>query len=241
MEIDYSLLATLHRMLRQQADLNDRLERGPRQVKVAEANRARFEAEVDAAKQRVVETKMAADEKQLHLGEREAKIKDLEGRLNACDSNKEYQLLKDKIAADEAANGVLSDEILELLERIDELENDQASANDSLTQAVADKEKVVQRVAEQTEKLDAELADITRELKHAEKRLRGEVAIEYRRMVDAIGESALAKTDGKVCGNCQHTFTAQTYNELCMKKPVYCRGCGGLMYMLSSVHSGQEA
>lgn len=241
MQIDYSLLATLHRMLRQQADLNERLEAGPRQVKLAEKNQATFLTAVEQAKQVVLETKMAADEKQLQLGEREAKIEDLKNRLNTCDSNKEYQLLQDRIAADNEANGVLSDEILELLERIDELEADQKSAVDSHQQALSNTTSVKNRISELTDKLTGELKEIQKELSTAEKRLSGEVGIEYKRMVKSKGESALAKTDGRTCGNCYHTFTVQTLSELTLKKAVYCKGCGALMYSTTSMQTGQEA
>ncbi len=60
--------------------------------------------------------------KQLQLREREARIKDLQVKLNTCSSNREYQALKEQIAADQQANSVLSDEILEALERIDVLQ-----------------------------------------------------------------------------------------------------------------------
>ena len=114
-------LQTLHRIHRQLADLQDRLQRGPRQIKVAETSVKNCEAELAAAKDAYRQAKMAADEKQLQLKQREAKLKDFESKLFAAQSNKEYQLLKDQIAADNQANSVLSDEILEALEKIDEL------------------------------------------------------------------------------------------------------------------------
>jgi predicted nucleic acid-binding Zn-ribbon protein len=242
MQIDYSLLATLHRMLRQQADLNDRLEAGPRQVRVATNNQAKFQTAVEQAKQQLLETKMAADEKQLHLGEREAKVEDLRKRLNVCDSNKEYQLLKDKIAADSTANGVLADEIFEMLERIDDHEAALKTAQESLTKAEGDTDAVKKRISEMTEKLQGQLSEIQSELAETEKRLKGDVGVEYRRLAKAKGEDALAKTqEGRTCGNCYHTFTAQTLNELTLQKAVFCKGCGCLMYTVSSVQSGHEA
>ncbi len=241
MQIDYRLLATIHRMLRQTADLNDRLAAGPRQVKVAEKNESTFLASVEQAKLRIRETKMAADEKQLHLGEREAKVEDLKMRLNACASNKEYQLLNDRIAADSEASGVLSDEILELLERIDDLEADLKTASEVFEKAQSDTANVKKRVEESTEKLSSQLSEIQSELSSTEKRLLGDVAHEYRRLVRGMGESALAKADGRTCGNCYHTFTVQTLSDLTLKKAVFCKGCGALMYSNSSVQTGQEA
>ena len=60
---------------------------------------------------------------------REDRIEDLKAKLNTAASNREYDTLKEQIAADQQANAVLSDEILEGLEQLDVLEQ-QVSASD---------------------------------------------------------------------------------------------------------------
>ena len=59
-----------------------------------------------------MQMRVEADSKQLQMKEREEKIVNLQGKLNAAKENREYQALKDQIAADKQANVVLSDEIL---------------------------------------------------------------------------------------------------------------------------------
>lgn len=239
--VDHNLMAKIHRLLRQRADLNDRIARGPIQVRIVETATQTCRDEVEKAKQNVVTTKMAADDKQLHLGTREAKIESLKQKLNACDSNKEYQLLTDAIAADQQANSVLSDEILEMLERIDQLENELAEENKKLEKAIAEMEAVKKRVAESGTQFKAELSEICAELEEAEKGLTGDIGKEYRHIVKSLEEDALAHTEGKTCGNCCHTFTAQTYNNLLTRKSVICKGCGALMYMTQSRPAAQES
>ncbi len=119
MSVSAEVLRTLHRIHRQQTDLRERLARGPRQIKVGEANHAKIEAELEAARQLTRQMRVSADQKQLQLREREGRLVDLRGKLNAAASNREYQALLEQIAADEQANNVLSDEILELLEKVD--------------------------------------------------------------------------------------------------------------------------
>ncbi len=72
---------------------------------------------------------MAADQKQLQLKSSEDKVKDLRRKLNAAASNREYQALLEQIAADEMANSVLADEILEALEKIDAFQKNLAEAD----------------------------------------------------------------------------------------------------------------
>ena len=231
MDIDYSLLRTLHRLLRQKTDLTERIEKGPRKVLIAENAERQFVVELDGVKERKTKAMMAADEKQLQLSEREAKIENLKTKLNTAESNKEFQLLKDQIAADEQANSVLSDEILEMLERIDGLERDQAVAEQNLEKAKAETESVRQKVKQDLSSLNEQLESVMQDLAENEKQLPGDVAVEYRRLVKNRGEDGLAETDMQTCGQCYTKITTQKVSELLMKQAVFCPSCGALMYI----------
>ncbi len=231
MEVDYSLLRTIHRILVQRTDLTSRKERGPRQIALAEATVKKFEDELISAKNKRTKAIMLADEKQLQLSGREAKIKDLKSKLNAAESNREFQLLKDQIAADEQASSVLSDEILELLEKIDTLVIDLAAAEENLKKAKRESENVKRRVASETENLVAELSQVAAELEQCEQQFKGDAAAEYRRLVAGRGQDALAETDLQTCGQCNTRISAQTLSELMLKKAVFCKSCGSLMYV----------
>jgi len=54
---------------------------------------------------------------------------------------------------------------------------------------------------------------------------------DYDRIAKVRGEGALAQIDGEVCGNCFQTVTTQTMNDLYMSRPVFCKGCGCLLYL----------
>ena len=97
------IMRTLHRIHTQLSDLRGRIAAGPRQI-------AAYTAQVDAAdagrtgvQEDVKKAKMAADQKQLQLKSAESKIHDLDGKLNACKTNREYQTLTEQIAADRMA------------------------------------------------------------------------------------------------------------------------------------------
>src|SRR5262245_62498037 len=126
-------LRTLHRIHRQHSDLKDRLSRGPRQIQAAELAVKKCETDLGQAKDAFKQAKMASDEKQLQLKHRESKLVDLQAKLNMAQSNKEYQLLKDQMAADKQANSVLADEILEALEKIEQLQAGGKTAEQQLT------------------------------------------------------------------------------------------------------------
>ncbi|MGC4006942.1 MAG: hypothetical protein QM811_28970 [Pirellulales bacterium] len=64
----------------------------------------------------------------------ELKIEDYRNKLNAAQSNREYQALKDQIAASEMAASVLQDEILEIMEKIDQHKAGVAEAEQGVAQ-----------------------------------------------------------------------------------------------------------
>lgn len=236
--LDYGLLRTLHRMLRQLTDIGEQMEKGPRKVRIVRANEANFAQALEDAKTSLLDLRKASDGKQLQLAEREAKVEDLKAKLNACDSNKEFQLLKDRIAADIQANSVLQDEILEQLERIDELTEEVGSATKNHEKSQVESARISDEVALELKALDAEKERITQELAEKEKEIPTDLVSIYRRQVNGKGEKALGLTDTETCGNCNQTLTAQTANDLVMKQPVFCKGCGCWLYLAETHPAG---
>ncbi|MCG8609221.1 MAG: hypothetical protein MI864_01675, partial [Pseudomonadales bacterium] len=112
MAITADVLRELHRIHKQLTDLRDRLDRGPKQIRAADGSVARLNAELEEARETAKRARVQVDEKQLQLRERESRISDLQSKLNSAASNREYQALKEQIAADKQANSVLEDEIL---------------------------------------------------------------------------------------------------------------------------------
>ncbi|MGI9519736.1 MAG: zinc ribbon domain-containing protein [Pirellulaceae bacterium] len=229
--IDPVLLRTLHRILRQQTDLNDRLRRGPARVNVAKQAEAAFQAALDEGKQLLKETRMNADRKQLQLDQREAKIEEIKNKRNACESNREYQLLNDQIAADEQANLVQSDEILELLEKVDVVQSQAAQAEANLQKGQAETQRLQAAVDEELATLNKDLDLVNQELAQTESQLPSDIRAEYQRLMVSLGEDVLAPVDDNSCGHCCTTLTTQVISELMMGQAVFCKSCGSLLYL----------
>jgi predicted nucleic acid-binding Zn-ribbon protein len=228
------LLRTLHRMHRQLADLRDRLAAGPRQVAAFKGQLAAGEAGLASATDAVKQAKMSADAKQLQLRSAESKQRDLEGKLNACKTNREYQTLKEQIAADSMAMQVLEDEILEALERIDSLKKELPVSEQKVAQAkklLAEREEEVRR---ERASLDAEVARIEGELEAAERDLPADVRETYRRAVKTKAADGMAPIDGENCGGCFQRITDKMMTDILLGRMVICRSCGRVLYPQAS-------
>ena len=231
MAISGSALRQLHRIHRQLTDLRERLARGPKQIAAGEANVKRAENELAEAKTEYRNARIVADDKQLQLKSREARLKDLQVRLNQAQSNKEFQAIKEQMAADTQANSVLADEILEALEHMDKLTANIGVAERNVAKAQEEVVKIRKRVNEQQQGLESELARVLAELAQAEEQLPEDFKTEYLRLTKARGEDAMAQVDNDCCGGCFQTITANMEADLRLEKPVFCKSCGRLLYL----------
>ena len=223
-------LRELHRIHRQLTDLRERLDRGPKQVRARQANLATQEAALAKIKTDIKTAKMTSDRKNLDLKTGEAKIRDLETKLNTASSNKEYQALRDQIAAAKMAGSVLSDEILEGMEQVDQLE---VTANEAQQKVAAAKEelaKIEQQVRASADSLQADVVRLEGELKAAENLLPADFRADYERIVRSKGEDALAQVEDGSCSGCCQPIRANQQNDLRMDRAVFC-ACGRLLYL----------
>ncbi len=225
------LLRTLHRLHRQINDLKGQLERGPRQQKAGEAAVVACEKALADAKETLKQARLASDEKQLQLKTREQRVADTQGKLNTASSNREYDALKEQIAADKQANEVLSDEIFESLEHLDDLEAAVAKRVKELEQRRQDQIALVEQIALRKAVLTPDLERVQNELAETEAGLPPEMKQEYDRIIAARGEDGLAPVDGESCGGCYQTLSPQVMNELYLSNYVVCAACGAWLYL----------
>lgn len=231
MSVTAAALRELHRIHQRLADLRDRLERGPKQVRAREANVAQLEAKLTEARDRAKQTQVALDRKQLDLRSGEQKVVDLKVKLNGANSNREYQAFLEQIAAAEMAGSVLSDEILEGLEKIDQLHAATKEAEKNLAAGKQELDKARQNVDSSAATIRTDVAQLEAELVQAEKALPADLKADYDRVVRSKGADSLAAADDGVCTGCGQQITLNMQNELKLSKLVFCKSCGRLLYL----------
>jgi uncharacterized protein len=229
--IGTTVLRVLHRIQRQLTDLRERLDRGPRQTRAAETHVQHAETELTNVKADAKNMRIEADKKQLQLKTNEEKVKELRRKLNGVTTNREYQILLEQIAADEMANSVLADEILEAFEKIDAFQTNVAEAEAALAAAVKKAAEVRAEVAELEPSLKADIAKFEAELRESEATLPKEIRDLYNRIVCKKGEDALAIIENQYCGGCNQQIPLNTCNMVMLGQPVACKTCGRLLYL----------
>ncbi|MBX3436266.1 MAG: hypothetical protein KF861_02165 [Planctomycetaceae bacterium] len=223
-------LAQLHKLLQQLQAVNDQLQRGPRQVQAREQLVVKAEEQLAASRANLKQAKANADRKALELRTNEAKIADLQAKLNAASSNREYDLIRGHIEADRVAVSVLEDEILEALEVVDRLQIECAESEQRAGKAVEEKTRCAEQVAEAESGLRLQVEGLAARVRDAERVIPAEIAVQYRRLVETYGAEALASVDGKICTNCYVALTPQTCVSLNSGRAMFCH-CGRLLYL----------
>lgn len=231
MAVSTTVLRELHRIHSQLSDLRDRLDRGPRRVQAHEANVAKQQEALEAAQDNVKQTKLMTDQKQLDLKSGENKILDLKAKLNGCSSNKEYQTLLEQIAAAEMANSVLADEILEAMEKADQLELVVVEEQSQVAAAEKERDKCRETVAAEAEVIRGDITRLEGELSNAEKELPGDFKTDYDRVIRGKGADGMSEVQDQVCLGCGKQITLNMQNDLLLSKPVFCKSCGCLLYI----------
>jgi len=231
MAVPASTFRTLHRIHRQLNDLRSRLDRGPKLIAAREANLTRMEEIIEAAKADVKSAQLATNQKELQLKEREANILDTQGKLNVASSNKEYQAFVEKIAADKQANSVLSDEILEMFDKVEGLQKTVTEKETELAQGKTEFAEIKKKIEGERESLEADLARLIAESEELEATLPEDMQQDFKRVVGGRGEEGLAQLEDEYCGNCNQMVNAQMVNELLQEKVVPCKSCGAYLYL----------
>lgn len=230
--VSTEVLRKLHRIHRQLTDLRERLDRGPKQVRTREAHVAHQEQQLAQAQTEAKTFRVSTDAKQLQFKGKEDKIKELKLKLNLATSNREYQALKDQMAADEMTNSVLADEILEAMEKIDSLQAEVVREQETLAKAKQEAERVRREVAQRDPEIRADLERLEAELLQEETTLPDEMREAYNRVVRQKGEDALAPiVDKEFCGGCNQSVPINIYNAMTLSRPIFCKSCGRLLYI----------
>ena len=230
MPVTDTALRRLHEILLQVADIRGQIERGPKQIKAAQVQLQIARDALAQCKEAIKQKRMEGDRKQLLQREREVKLYEWQGKLNAANNNREYQAVKDQIAADTQANSVLSDEILEILEAIDALQAKSVELDSKLKVVASDTAKTESRIEERLVVLKQELARVEAELTAEEAKIPADFEDTYRRLVDSRAEEAFAPLDDKSCGGCNTGLTLKLIDQLRMGTPALCSSCGCLIY-----------
>ena len=229
--VSSAVLQSLHRICRQLHALRERLTLGPQIAAVFQKKIAEGTARLQACQEELKKTQLHASELQMQLGTREERLRTRRTQLLEAKNNADYQALKDQIAADEAATGVLELETIEAMEKIDQQKLVVREAEETLEKRMAETRKHSEQYATDAPKMRDEITRLESEFQHEDAKLSGEFRSEYQRLVRSKGVDSFAPLDGRSCTGCHTQITLQMYSEIVSGQIRLCRACGRVLYL----------
>lgn len=234
-----SILRQLHRWHQNRARAEENIRRARRTAELRRQAINDKEQELESVRQQLNDLRRQVHLKEVDQKSKEERIAELTRRLNECKSNREYSLLLTERKAQEAAAARLEDELLELMERedqlkarLDELKRELEQVQHEVAEFEAQtKEKIAQYERALTE-AEAELARVEAQIPTQPADLRET----YRRLVRQKGADAIATVEERedltfICLGCYSTLPPQIGMQLHAGEWVLCSSCGRLLYL----------
>ena len=224
------VVAEIHRLHQQLREVQEQMERGPRQLKARQQATQQKLADLEAQKQKHKALRVAVDQKSLQLKSNEAKIGDLRVKLNQASSNREFDIIRAQIDADTMANSVLEDEILDALEKVDAAQVAVRQLEEAVTAARAEEARLAAETETVLPGLQAQVGQLQQVLATTEEDLPPDFVNHYRRLVQAHGAGALAEVEGNICSSCYVSLPPQLALQVKAGQVLFCKTCGRLLY-----------
>ena len=224
-------LSELHERLQELAAVKDALEEGPRTIRVRQKRLADAEQAVADRQEELKTRKSAVSQKNLELTTRETKINDLKGKLNQASSNKEYDAIRGQLEADQAASGVLEDEVLEAMDRQTAAEGAVADADKAVAAEKQELSSAEDRFKSKAAQLEARGSELAKAVTEADGLIPAALREQYKRARMSMGADCMAAVEDGTCSGCYVQITPQNKVRLNTGEVLFCKSCNRLLYI----------
>ena len=226
------ILENLHRMHRQFAVLIDEVNGGILRVRGLEERIAQLNKNLEAALKAVLNQRIAMDQKQAQLEENEKSIDRRRSQLDEAKNDREFTSIQNQIAASEAANAVLSDEILEGLDYLDTLKQKAELVREEIRNSETVLEDIQAKSKETREKAEEKIREMKVEFHAVERKLNGEHSMLYHRLFKEKKFDSLAPIRQRYCTGCNPVLPVDLIASVAESTHAFeCRQCGRMLYL----------
>jgi uncharacterized protein len=228
------ILREVHRLRKHAKELQDEIERAPRQLRAQAAKVAAQENALKEGQEALKMLKVSAHEKESQVKGVQQTIAKHEKQKNEATSKKEYDAFNVEIASEKKKISELEDEILEALTKIDEQAARIPEFDKALQQARKAYADFEESIKGRADGLRQEMEKTLEQIGEVEARLPTEVTFRstYNRIVASMKDDALAGVRGRTCTACYTDITAQNLHDLHQEMFVMCKSCGRALYVL---------
>lgn len=232
MEEQIKLLIELQGFDKEIFRLEKELATKPQEIKELEEGFKKREEETKATAQELKKLQLEHKSKEGELKTKEESIKKLQIQLYQIKTNKEYAAMQTEINGVRADCSVLEDGIINLLDKIDEVEKLQKERRESLKAEQKKLEDDKKRIAEETKRMEEELSRLKSQRAALAERVNETILAKYERILYNKDGLALVPVRGDACQGCFLNLPPQVINEIKLRRElVFCESCARILYL----------
>jgi predicted nucleic acid-binding Zn-ribbon protein len=225
------LMREIHRLRRFANDLQEQIDRAPRQLKLQQARVARQEEVQRETQEAIKRLKITTHEKEVSLKSAHAQIAKYEKQLNEAAAKKEYDALQLEIKHGKEKCQQLEEEILTAIGTSEE-KTTQLPELEANVQRTRDEYALFEKgVNDKLATLREQLRQTRAQLEEAETHIPVNHRSVYDRVVHSKGPDAMTAVLNKTCSACYTEITSQNYADLLAERFVLCKSCGRILYL----------
>lgn len=208
----------------------------PKSLAERKATAEQKKAALAAKQEEFKKARMDADRREVDLKEQEAKIAKLQLQLNTVKTNKEYSVLQSEIAGIKADCGLIEDDILKHMSRVEAVGVEVKGVQAELDAAQGHLDELAKQVDAALAELDGRIGQKRTARDATAKNVGEEILAIYNRIQKHKPDGrALARIEegGEhgVCGACYMEPNTQDINLIKGRRAVVnCRTCGRILY-----------
>jgi len=221
----------IHRLRRFARDLQEQLDRIPRQLNAHQAKVTRQEELQRECLDAIKKLKVTAHEKEVSLKTTHGQIARHQKQLETAGSKKEYDALQLEIKHDREKCQALEDEVLAAMAEGEDKAAQLPELDKGVRQAREEYARYEQEAGRRRDELKSQLDETLGQLKEVEAHIPAELLPQYNRIVAAMGADAKSAVQGRTCSACYTEITAQNINDLHQERFVGCKSCGRILYL----------
>ena len=221
----------IHQHSKNAFELQEQIDRIPRQIKAQKAKVERMEKEFKDAQDHQKKLKVSIHEKEVTIKELTAQITKHKRQLNEAADQKAIDALQHEIAFAQAEIAKNEEEALTALSEQEEKAATLPEQEKQLKTARDESAKIEKSSSDRKADLEKQLAEANKTLAESVAKLPEDLAAKYKRIAQGMGHDALSPVQGKLCQACATTITSQMYIEVTNLAYVVCKSCNRILYL----------
>lgn len=229
-----ALLRALHEAHQRVHMLRKDIEEAERAVQRLEQQLSERDKQMRQLQEEIRQLKVTLHDREVTEKQLQEKITRWQQQILTASTAREYQALQNQIENARMQLHALEDEMLELMDKLERREEELPQREQALAEARQEWQRLQEQRHQRRAAIQDRLVQAQADVARLEAELPAELMETYQRLVRQDPKEALAPVEHGSCMGCFTETTLQMLQDLRLNRPVICKSCGRILYLVES-------